>query len=120
MSDRTGVSAMAIMVDSHYVFQLVVFSSYVFGFLSVWLVVFITLENYIRICHPFSVARFCTVQKVRYRIFTRLSSSHYRKLQRYLEHKKRINAVTITTNQPTNQPKIISVCNILRCQYMCA
>ena len=39
VSDRTGVSAMAIMVDSHYVFQLVVFSSYVFGFLSVWLVV---------------------------------------------------------------------------------
>ena len=39
MSNRTGVSAMAIMVDSHYVFQLVVFSSYVFGFLSVWLLV---------------------------------------------------------------------------------
>ncbi|KAL8594332.1 hypothetical protein ACOMHN_053249 [Nucella lapillus] len=45
--------------------KVVVFSSYVFGFLSVWLVVCITLENYIRICHPFSVARFCTVPKAR-------------------------------------------------------
>ena len=53
------------MTEAIGMFQLVVFSSYVFGFLSVWLVVFITLENYIRICHPFSVARFCTVQKVR-------------------------------------------------------
>ena len=35
MSGRMGVSAMAIMMDSHYVFQLMVFSSYVFGFLSV-------------------------------------------------------------------------------------
>ena len=35
MSGRMGVSVMAKMVDSHYVFQLMVFSSYVFGFLSV-------------------------------------------------------------------------------------
>ena len=39
MSGRMGVSAMAIMMDSHYVFQLVVFSSYVFGFLTLYLVV---------------------------------------------------------------------------------
>ncbi|PVD18773.1 hypothetical protein C0Q70_21325 [Pomacea canaliculata] len=43
--------------------QLVIFTSYFFAFLSVWLVVFITMENYIRICHPFSVAKFCNVQK---------------------------------------------------------
>ncbi|XP_076453474.1 uncharacterized protein LOC143288733 [Babylonia areolata] len=58
--------AMAVpLVHTVVVCQLVVFASYVFGFLSVWLVVGITLENYIRICHPFSVSRFCTVQKAR-------------------------------------------------------
>ncbi|XP_046568660.1 LOW QUALITY PROTEIN: thyrotropin-releasing hormone receptor-like [Haliotis rubra] len=41
------------------------FLTYFCGFLSVWLVVLITVENYIRICHPFTVARFCTVQKAK-------------------------------------------------------
>ncbi|KAK7486452.1 hypothetical protein BaRGS_00022253 [Batillaria attramentaria] len=58
-----GDAVSAPVVHTVVVCQVVIFSSYVFGFLSVWLVVFITLENYIRICHPFSVAKFCTVQK---------------------------------------------------------
>ncbi|XP_050406279.1 thyrotropin-releasing hormone receptor [Patella vulgata] len=42
--------------------QCVIFFTYFFGFLSVWLVVLITCENYIRICHPFTVARFCNIR----------------------------------------------------------
>ena len=48
------------MTEAIGMFQLVVFSSYVFGFLSVWLVVFITLENYIRICRPHLSKTRCT------------------------------------------------------------
>ncbi|XP_076435803.1 uncharacterized protein LOC143275517 [Babylonia areolata] len=59
LGDAMGIPVIHTMV----VCQVVVFASYVFGFLSVWLVVCITLENYIRICHPFSVCRHCTVQK---------------------------------------------------------
>ena len=36
-----------------------IFLSYVFGCLSVWLVVFVTGENYIRICKPFLVTTVC-------------------------------------------------------------
>ncbi|XP_048247253.1 thyrotropin-releasing hormone receptor-like isoform X2 [Haliotis rufescens] len=49
--------------------QIVLFLTYFCGFLSVWLVVLITVENYIRICHPFTVGRFCTVQKAKGFIF---------------------------------------------------
>ena len=55
MSGRTGVPAMAIMVDSHYVFQLVVFSSYVFGFLSVWLLVSEWTVSYTHLTLPTKV-----------------------------------------------------------------
>jgi somatostatin receptor 2 len=40
--------------------KVIIFLSYICGFISVWLVVFVTLENYIRICKPFVVKRFCT------------------------------------------------------------
>lgn len=39
--------------------QVIVFLTYVFGCLSVWLVVFVTIENYIRICKPFMVNSLC-------------------------------------------------------------
>ncbi|KAH9512346.1 hypothetical protein Btru_039250 [Bulinus truncatus] len=39
--------------------QTLVFSGFLFSFLSVWLTVVVTLENYIRICRPFSVQKFC-------------------------------------------------------------
>ena len=42
--------------------QFTVFTSYVCSFLSVWCVVFVTAENYIRICHPHKVSRFCTIR----------------------------------------------------------
>ncbi|XP_060605151.1 FMRFamide peptide receptor frpr-18-like [Ruditapes philippinarum] len=40
--------------------QIIIFLTYVFGCTSVWLVVFVTAENYIRICRPFIVNRICT------------------------------------------------------------
>lgn len=40
--------------------QIIIFLSYVCGCISVWLVVFVTFENYIRICRPFIVNRICT------------------------------------------------------------
>lgn len=39
--------------------QVIIFLSNVCGCISVWLVVFVTLENYIRICRPFIVNRVC-------------------------------------------------------------
>ncbi|XP_052783032.1 FMRFamide receptor-like [Mya arenaria] len=36
-----------------------IFSTYVFGCLSVWLVILVTAENYTRICKPFLVHRVC-------------------------------------------------------------
>ncbi|KAH9488329.1 hypothetical protein Btru_063805 [Bulinus truncatus] len=44
---------------------MIVFVTYVCGFLSVWLVVLVTLENYIRICHPHRVLTLCTAGKAR-------------------------------------------------------
>ncbi|XP_045201966.2 FMRFamide receptor-like [Mercenaria mercenaria] len=40
--------------------QIIIFLTYVCGCASVWLVVFVTIENYIRICRPFIVNRVCT------------------------------------------------------------
>ncbi|XP_045202208.2 FMRFamide receptor-like [Mercenaria mercenaria] len=40
--------------------KIIIFISYVCGCISVWLVVFVTFENYIRICKPFVVKRVCT------------------------------------------------------------
>lgn len=42
--------------------QVILFLTYVCGCISVWLVVFVTVENYIRICHPFIVKRLCTTK----------------------------------------------------------
>ncbi|XP_033759480.1 kappa-type opioid receptor-like [Pecten maximus] len=42
--------------------QVVIFLTYICGFLSVWFVVMVTVENYIRICHPFRVNQHCTVR----------------------------------------------------------
>ncbi|KAH9513404.1 hypothetical protein Btru_032936 [Bulinus truncatus] len=43
--------------------QLIVFMTYVSGFMSVWMVVMVTLENYVSICHPQRVGRICTPRK---------------------------------------------------------
>ncbi|KAK0048855.1 mu-type opioid receptor [Biomphalaria pfeifferi] len=48
-----------------FVCQTGVFSTYFCSFLSVWLVVMVTLENYIRICHPKMVPTFCTLKMAR-------------------------------------------------------
>ncbi|XP_069104693.1 FMRFamide receptor-like [Argopecten irradians] len=42
--------------------QVVIFLTYICGFLSVWFVVMVTVENYIRICHPFRVNQHCTAR----------------------------------------------------------
>ena len=39
---------------------IIIFLSYVCGFISVWLVVCVTLENYIRICKPYMVKQVCS------------------------------------------------------------
>lgn len=39
--------------------QVIIFLTYVCGCVSVWLVVFVTIENYVRICRPFIVKRVC-------------------------------------------------------------
>ena len=43
--------------------QTVVFLSYVSSFFSVWMVVAVSLENYIRLCSPSYLYIFCTVKK---------------------------------------------------------
>ncbi|XP_045201888.1 FMRFamide peptide receptor frpr-18-like [Mercenaria mercenaria] len=48
--------------------QIIVFLTYVFGCLSVWLVVFVTTENYIRICKPFMVSSLCQTTKAKYAV----------------------------------------------------
>ena len=45
--------------------QAVVFLSYVSGFFSVWMVVAVSLENYIRVCHLSFLHLFCTVKKAK-------------------------------------------------------
>ena len=52
--------------------QIIVFLTYVFGCLSVWLVVFVTIENYIRICKPFMVNSLCQTTKAKYAVITLL------------------------------------------------
>ena len=49
--------------------QVMLFLTYVCGCISVWLVVFVTAENYIRICHPFLVQRLCTTKCAKIIIF---------------------------------------------------
>lgn len=52
-----------------------IFLSYVCAFLSVWLIVIVTFENYVRICMPFQVTKYCTTRKAKIMIvlFTLIS-----------------------------------------------
>ncbi|XP_060584444.1 neuropeptides capa receptor-like [Ruditapes philippinarum] len=45
--------------------QLLIFLTYVFGCFSIWLVVFVTAENYIRICRPFLVQNMCNTRNAK-------------------------------------------------------
>ncbi|XP_041349091.1 somatostatin receptor type 4-like [Gigantopelta aegis] len=47
------------LFNLHGVCQMVIFITYICGFLSVWCIVFITLENYIRIAHFTRVPQLC-------------------------------------------------------------
>ena len=49
--------------------QLVVFLTYICGFLSVWFVVAVTAENCVRICHPFEVNKYCTTKIAKITVF---------------------------------------------------
>lgn len=50
--------------------QIVLFLTYICGFLSVWFVVCLTVENYIRICHPFRACTLCTVRNAKILVTT--------------------------------------------------
>ncbi|XP_060593055.1 FMRFamide peptide receptor frpr-18-like [Ruditapes philippinarum] len=78
LSDNGFLIILLIMWSSH-VFDLrlsriiglcqgTIFLTYVFGCLSVWMVVFVTIENYIRICKPFMVNTFCKPTKAKYAV----------------------------------------------------
>ncbi|XP_052259596.1 FMRFamide receptor-like [Dreissena polymorpha] len=51
--------------STHGACRIIIFLTYVCGFISVWMVVFVTAENYIRICRPFVVNRLCTPTKAK-------------------------------------------------------
>ncbi|XP_060584449.1 FMRFamide receptor-like [Ruditapes philippinarum] len=48
--------------------RVIVFLTYVFGCLSVWLMVFVTIENYIRVCKPFMVNKLCNTSTAKYAV----------------------------------------------------
>ncbi|KAK3092426.1 hypothetical protein FSP39_002675 [Pinctada imbricata] len=48
--------------------QIVLYLSYTCAFLSVWCVVLVTAENYIRMCHPHNVSQLCTTKRATYSI----------------------------------------------------
>ncbi|XP_062609378.1 thyrotropin-releasing hormone receptor-like [Saccostrea cucullata] len=50
--------------------QIVLFLSYLCGFMSAWAVVFVTIENYIRVCCPVNVASTCTAKIARNTVVT--------------------------------------------------
>lgn len=56
------------LIHTQGVCQVEIFLSYLCGFLSVWFIVWVTVENYYRICHPFKVSAFCTVKKAMFMI----------------------------------------------------
>lgn len=45
--------------------QTIVLLTYICSCVSVWLVVFLTFENYVRICHPFVVKSVCSIKPAR-------------------------------------------------------
>lgn len=55
--------------------QIVLFLSYVCAFLSVWFIVAVTFENYVRICLPMQVNVYCTTRQARIIIITVISFS---------------------------------------------
>ncbi|ESP04969.1 hypothetical protein LOTGIDRAFT_109748 [Lottia gigantea] len=55
--------------------QIIIFVTYICGFLSVWIVVLITLENYIRISHPARVSQLCSAEKAKYVILVLVTVS---------------------------------------------
>ncbi|XP_061171071.1 somatostatin receptor type 4-like [Saccostrea echinata] len=50
--------------------QIVLFLSYLCGFMSAWAVVLVTIENYIRVCCPVKVASSCTAKIARNTVMT--------------------------------------------------
>ncbi|XP_050393216.1 FMRFamide receptor-like [Patella vulgata] len=59
--DRVDVPAFHL----HGFCQIIIFVTYICGFLSVWFVVFITAENYIRVSCPGRVSQLCTPEKAK-------------------------------------------------------
>ncbi|KAK6965071.1 12-(S)-hydroxy-5 8 10 14-eicosatetraenoic acid receptor, partial [Biomphalaria glabrata] len=57
--DRVGVK----WFNYHGVCQILVLVTYVSAFMSVWMVVMVTFENYVCICHPQLVTKFCTARR---------------------------------------------------------
>lgn len=49
--------------------HIVIFITYVSGFLSVWTVLLVTTETFIRVRHPFEVKRICTARNAKISIF---------------------------------------------------
>lgn len=48
--------------------QSIIFFTYVFGCVSVWLVVFVTIENYIRMCKPYLVWSLCKTATAKFAV----------------------------------------------------
>lgn len=56
------------IIHTNGVCQAEIFFSYLCGFLSVWFIVWVTIENYYRICQPFKVSLYCTTKNALLRI----------------------------------------------------
>lgn len=62
ISELTG---MDIRNQTAWLCKLVIFSGYVSSNLSVWLIIAVTVERYIVVCHPLKVNKFCTVPRAK-------------------------------------------------------
>ncbi|XP_014784041.2 thyrotropin-releasing hormone receptor [Octopus bimaculoides] len=63
ISELTG---MDIRNQTSWLCKLVVFCGYVSSDFSVWLIIAVTIERYIVVCHPRKVNNFCTVQRAKW------------------------------------------------------
>ncbi|GAB1611194.1 thyrotropin-releasing hormone receptor-like [Argonauta hians] len=63
ISELTG---MDIRNQTSWLCKLVVFSGYASSDFSVWLIIAVTIERYIVVCHPRKVNNFCTVQRAKW------------------------------------------------------